>query len=209
LGTPARIWNYRDASGAVLTYVYRFESRNGAGKETRPLSYCRHGETGKTAWQWKALSTPRPLYALDRLAACPDATVIVVEGEKAADACQALFPAHVATTPPNGAQSPQCADWSPLAGRTVWLWPDQDAAGRGFAQAVGRLLLDAGATRVAVIEPDGFRWLPDGTERETLPEKWDAADALAEGFSIEDAARIAAGPGPRRGGPPDRVPASS
>lgn len=121
LGTPFRIWTYRDAEGAVLTLVYRFEARNGAGKQTRPLSYCRHAESGATAWQWKALTNPRPLYALDRLAAHPDATLIVTEGEKAADGCQALYPEHVATTPPNGAQSPGRADWSPLAGRTVWV----------------------------------------------------------------------------------------
>lgn len=195
LGAPCRIWAYRDADGAVLTLVYRFEARNGAGKQTRPLSYCRHGETDKTAWQWKALPAPRPLYALNRLAAHPDATVIVTEGEKAADACQELFPLHVATTPPNGAQSPQHADWSPLVKRTIWIWPDHDKAGQGYARAVVRLVFEAGAARVAVIDPDGFRRLPEGTERETLPEKWDAADAHEEGFTVEAAARIAAGPG--------------
>ena len=56
------------------------------------------------------MDTPRPLYGLDRLAARPDAPVIVCEGEKAADAAERLFPEYVAVTSPNGAGSPHCAD---------------------------------------------------------------------------------------------------
>ena len=46
--------------------------------------------------------TPVPMYGLDRLAARPEATVLLVEGEKTADAAELLFPGCVAITSQGG-----------------------------------------------------------------------------------------------------------
>ncbi len=65
-------------------------------KEFAQCTYCA-GPGGARAWRGKA--PPRPmLYGLDLLAARPEATVIVHEGEKAAEAGRALLPdfVHVA-----------------------------------------------------------------------------------------------------------------
>jgi hypothetical protein len=57
------------------------------------------------------------------------ASVFVVEGEKC---CHALHDIGiVATTSPGGAGKAEHADWSPLAGKTVYLWPDNDPAEEG------------------------------------------------------------------------------
>ena len=51
-----------------------------------------------------------------------------------------IFPDHVCTTSPFGALSAAKADWTPLHGRTVVIWPDNDAAGLQYAADVARLV---------------------------------------------------------------------
>lgn len=168
LGKPSAKWPYRDPAGKLLFIVCRFDLVDG-GKSILPLTFCQHPD-GRREWRWKGLPTPRPLYGLDRLAARPSAPVLVVEGEKTADAAAALFPDYVTITSPNGAKSADKADWSPLAGRVVTIWPDHDEEGRAYAADVARLALAAGAVLVSVVAvPDAF------------PPKWDLADATPEG----------------------------
>jgi hypothetical protein len=89
-GIPSRHWVYRDAQGAPLFMVLRFDMPDGS-KEVLPYSYGRRqwtiktgknaGNRGdKTTWHFKAPKSPRPLYGLDRLAAQPEAKVLLVEG---------------------------------------------------------------------------------------------------------------------------------
>jgi putative DNA primase/helicase len=150
LGAPSKIWCYRDAEGRVLFYQRRFET-SGGGKEYRPLTYCQD-RTGRRAWRSLGGPKPYPLYGLDELAARPDAPVLVVEGEKAADAARTLFPEMVAITSPFGAKSASKSDWSPLAGRDVVIWPDNDDAGFAYAAAVANLARAAGAASVKIVE---------------------------------------------------------
>jgi hypothetical protein len=89
LGAPSATWHYRDADGRLLFLVARFDPP-GERKQILPLTCDGSG------WRWRAPPAPRPLYGLDRLAARPDAAVIVTEGEKASDAAAALFPDMVA-----------------------------------------------------------------------------------------------------------------
>lgn len=175
LGKPSAFWVYRDSNGQRLCVICRFDLGDG-GKEFLPLTYCQH-QDGRREWRWKGLPKPRPIYGLDRLDERAAAPVIVCEGEKAADAAGKRFPDYIATTSPNGAGSADKADWSPLAGRRVVIWPDHDDEGRSYADAVARLAIAAGAESVAVVTvPDIF------------PEKWDLADPLPEGWS-EDGLR--------------------
>jgi len=52
--------------------------------------------------------------------------VLLVEGEKTADAAQQLFTEAVVSTWPCGCKAVGKADFSPLKGRRVMLWPDAD-----------------------------------------------------------------------------------
>lgn len=190
LGTPSRAWEYRDAAGRLLFLVCRFDLAGGR-KEIRPLS-LRRLPSGRLDWRWLGAEAPRPLYGLDRLAARPDAPVMICEGEKAADAAAVLFPDRVATTSPNGAKAADKADWSALAGRHCVLWRDADAAGEGYAAEVGKRVRMAGAADVLGLNLSMFLALPDGSHREALPEGWDAADALEEGYTAEKVAGLVA-----------------
>jgi uncharacterized protein (DUF927 family) len=168
----AAVFTYRDASARVLFHIFRIDMPDG-GKQIRPLTYCRNQE-GHCEWRNQAAPLPRPLYGLDRLAARPDATVLVCEGEKAADAAADLFPEFVAVTSPNGAQAAAKADWSQLAGRALLIWPDHDSEGQHYAKEVARLAVTAGAVTIGIVEvPENF------------PPKWDVADTLPEGVTPE------------------------
>lgn len=125
-GLPQSVWQYRDAAGQPLGYVYRFTT-SGGGKETIPLTWCKNAKTGEHSWRWRSFDEPRPLYGLDALAANTTAPVLVVEGEKCRDAAQAHLLDWVVVSWPGGGKAIKKVDWSPLYGRTVYFWPDADA----------------------------------------------------------------------------------
>jgi putative DNA primase/helicase len=179
LGKPTTVWTYTDAEGQLLGYVCRFDVSG--DKEFRPLTLWRSKADGTVIWRWMSWETPRPLYGLQRLAERPSAPVVLTEGEKACDAAARLLPAFAAVTNPNGAKSADKADWSPLRGRAVTIWPDADAAGLAFAKAAAKAILAAGAVSVAIISP------PHG-----VAVGWDAADAVAAGWDEKRAAELVA-----------------
>ncbi len=176
-GRPSMVHTYRDGAGALLGYVLRFDLPS--GKVFSPLTFCEHSDTRRLEWRWKGFPAPRPLYGLDRLAARPAAPVVVVEGEKSADAAGVLLPDHVALTSPNGSKAVGKAAWDALAGRRVVIWPDADQPGQGYAEAVGRAVAGVGAASVATVTP------PAGVR-----DGWDAADALADGWTLDRAAAL-------------------
>jgi uncharacterized protein (DUF927 family) len=186
-GEPGKTYAYEDADGGLVGYVCRWDFQNAEGepaKEIRPVCLCALG-SGQSSWCAVGFPTPRPLYRLPDILAMPDATVLVVEGEKAAEAGTTLFPDMVVTTPPHGADSSHKADWTPLEGRTVVVWPDHDERGTEYAQAVGNLCTNAGAASVAIVDvPEGFR------------AKWDLAEELPEGWTVEGLRKLLAGAHP-------------
>ena len=119
-------WIYRDADGNPLCAVARFDHTDKEGRPAKdffPYVYGRRAWTttggnrlDRTDWHMKGLPEPRPLYGLDRLAARPDAPVLLVEGEKKTHAAERLFAEVVAVSAMNGAKAPIKADWSALAG---------------------------------------------------------------------------------------------
>lgn len=190
-GKPSMRWEYRNEAGQLLCWVYRFEPKDeGERKQFMPLTFC-EDEKGKRAWRWQGLPDPRPLYCLDALHSTIHEPVVVCEGEKAADAAALLFPGAVCTTMLNGAQSPHKTDWQPLAGRAVMLWPDNDEAGHECMAKVATLAKEAGAASVEIFNLDAFACDPgEGVGGglclsgvHPLPEKWDAADAVAYGWT--------------------------
>jgi uncharacterized protein (DUF927 family) len=176
-GAASGSWAYRNASGELLGRIVRFETANG-GKNILPLTFC-EGQNDKREWRWQAFPAPRPLYGLDRLAARPDASVLIVEGEKAADAAEKRFPDCVAVTSPGGSGVARHADWSSLANRNVKIWPDNDAPGAGYAKDVAQAALAAGAAAVAIVDVP-----PEFSAR------WDLADPLPADWSEDDLRRL-------------------
>src|SRR5690606_17122441 len=95
-------------------------------------------------WQQRAYPAPRPLYGLPRLAARPNAPIMLCEGEKACDAAHvALGTSWVCLTWAGGAAAVAKSDWTPLRGRRVTVWPDRDDPGRRAADEIRRILPQA------------------------------------------------------------------
>ncbi|MDQ7989033.1 MAG: VapE family protein [Candidatus Dactylopiibacterium sp.] len=197
-GLPSMTWAYRDATGGLLGYICRFETSDG-GKEINPLTLWRHAETGRLKWRWAIWPEPRPLYGLDRLAARPDAPVLLVEGEKCADVGAAELPDLVCVTWPGGSKAIDKIDWAPLAGRRVMTWADCDAQRKKLTRAAVEAGEDPlaqpvqpeheqpGVKAMALIRerlaPDAAKlWnvaIPSPGEK---PGGWDIADARGEGL---------------------------
>ncbi len=171
-GRPSAVWTYKDAEGRRLGHVCRFDPPEG-NKQILPLIFC-EGPDNSHAWRWQGFPEPRPLYGLDKLVAKPDASVLVVEGEKAADAAQELFPDMVLITSPGGSNAAGKADWSLLRGRAVTIWPDADKAGADYARQVAALLQGAGAESVRMVQPG-----------KNLSQGWDLADPLPNGWTVD------------------------
>jgi uncharacterized protein (DUF927 family) len=226
LPEPSCIWVYRTVTGdaAFVTARYDLPTADGSlKKDIRPWTYGRRVWTDRngnlqdrTGWHCMAPPSPRPIYGLDRLAARPDTHVLVAEGEKAADAAEALFPDMVAVTSQGGSRAPDQSDWSPMRGRNVTVWPDNDQAGAHYAAKVTALAKLAGAASVRVVDvPDDWPsgWdladpLPEGVAPERLREMVDAApDAepaeLPDGFRMNDKG-LFYDPPPREGNPEPR-----
>jgi hypothetical protein len=200
-GVPSKVWIYRDAQGQPVMALYRFDlGPDEDGKPRKvfaPLTWCKRSDGQTTQWRWQGLPEPRPLLRLDELVQRTDAHVVLCEGEKAADAAAQLMPDHVATCWPNGSNSWHKADLTPLKGRTVVLWPDNDASGKACMDAIELKLIELDAASVQRISLDVFKLKPSSKGgKPTLIKggKWadgdDAADALAKGWSAGHVAEL-------------------
>jgi putative DNA primase/helicase len=166
LGYPVATYHYRTADGITIGYVCRFE--NDGKKETLPLCLAVNTQTGVTEWRWLSFAKPRPLYGLDRMR--PDKNILLVEGEKTADAARLLFSGMDVLTWPGGANAVAHADFTPLAGRSVVMWPDADDAG---IEAMRRIYQLHGAS---------FKDCRVVPVSDQLPKGWDLADDAPDGF---------------------------
>lgn len=198
-GRPQKVWTYRDAEGRTLGFVYRFVTSEG-GKDVLPLVWARHAETGATEWHWMTWQEPtRPLYGLDRLAAKPEAIVLLVEGEKCADAGHDELPDFAVVSWPGGGKADGKIDWQPLAGRKVVTWADADAKRVPLtpAEREAGMAQDAKPLRPLKEQP-GYQTMARIRERlrsigcelwdvrlpplGSKPDGWDIADAVLEGL---------------------------
>ncbi|KPW25339.1 Uncharacterized protein ALO83_04685 [Pseudomonas cannabina pv. alisalensis] len=200
-GAPSKVWIYRDDKGHPLMALYRFDlgpDEDGKPKKVfAPLTWCKRSDGETTQWRWQGLPEPRPLLRLDELALRADAPVVLCEGEKAADAAADLMPSHVATCWPNGSNSWHKADLTPLKGRNVLLWPDNDDSGAACMDAVAHKLREIGAGSVRFIALEVFKRKPTmKNDRAAFAKggQWDngddAADAAAKGWTTAHFAEL-------------------
>lgn len=202
-GKPERTWCYRDANRKVLGYIYRFATSDG-GKETIPHMLCRHKTEGTLDWQWLQFPEPRPLYGLDRLDAKPDAWVLLVEGEKCADAPVELLEKAVVVSWPGGSKAVDKVDWSPLAGRNIYAWPDCDAQHEVLTKAEKAAGIDPASkpllpekdqpgmkamlkihAKLIELDPTTKFKIIDIPAPGEKPNGWDVADAIEEGMDAK------------------------
>lgn len=150
---------YRDAEGRPYLRVRR----------THDKQFWQSHWNG-SEWVKGKPQGPKIPYRLPELLAASDPTVIIVEGEKDADALVARgFPA---TTASEGAGKWQQDLNRWFAGKIVCIIPDNDAPGRAHAQMVAHNVISV-AKQVRIVE------LPD------LPPKGDVSDWLAHGGDSE------------------------
>src|SRR3990167_3518373 len=119
---------YRDAEGNLKGYVFRIEKSDGS-KITPPLAYCQN-ENGFKAWKWQGFEKENKTpYGIENLAQNRNKPILVVEGEKTADASRELLPDYNVLTWSGGAWSVGKTNWECLAGKDVVIWPDNDEGG--------------------------------------------------------------------------------
>lgn len=173
-GKPSAVWQYLNSAGKVLGYTVRFDFPDGE-KAVKPFTYCRSA-AGKTEWRFQGFPEPRPLYGLNKLAnANADSYVLLVEGEKTADAASRLYGSDaICMTWPGGSNAVGKVDLSPLANRHVVISPDADAPGFKAALGLTDLLKVVGAASVTIIVPPA-----------DVKQGWDLADAEAEGWDTD------------------------
>lgn len=139
--SPSMVFPYRLADGSLFGYVLRHDLPGG-DKETPMVMWARLPD-GKECWCRFPFPKPRPLYGLERLG---DARlVIVVEGEKCRDALRKAT-GRVVVSWAGGTQGVKHADWSPLAGRNVVIWPDADEPGLNTADEIAAIVHGLKAT---------------------------------------------------------------
>lgn len=184
-GVASMFWTYRNELGNVLGYVCRFDVPG--GKEVLPYVYATDGN--RSEWRWMGFDKPRPLYNLDLIREHQDATIIVVEGEKAADAVDAQIDRsqYVVTTWIGGANGIDNAEFSPISGRRVILWPDNDEPGRKAMIDIAKKLK---GEILAISIP------------KNLPEKWDAADHQWQDGELVEFLQLAKPYGTKPAAPP-------
>lgn len=175
-GEPTAVWCYKTLDGKPWGYAARYMIKLDGNERKAVLQWTYGRSVGETMGRWacKHFSRPRPLYGLEHLYQA-DKRVLVVEGEKTADAARVLFPQDLVVTWPGGAAAVKYTDWTPLSGRECVMIPDADASGKQAANTIQERLVNLGC-RVTMVSPESSR--PDG---------WDLADALADEWHPDEA----------------------
>jgi Protein of unknown function (DUF3987) len=150
-------YDYTSETGVVLRQVQRLA----------PKSFRQCRPDGRGSWIRNVEGVRHVLYRLPQLlAAKPETTVFIVEGESDANNLAAL--GQVATTNVGGAGKWRAEYNEALRGRHVVILPDNDEPGRRHAEQVAEALVPVAAT-VKIVELPG------------LPSKGDVSDWLAKG----------------------------
>ena len=148
-------YDYVDEHGDLVYQVVRFSDK--AFRQRRP-----EGD----GWSWSVKGVKQLPYRLPDMLGRPDATVLIVEGEKDADRLAAM--GLVATCNSGGAGKWPASLTPYFEGRKVVILPDNDDAGENHAQQVAERLCHV-ADSVRIVRLPG------------LPNKGDASDWVNNG----------------------------
>ena len=185
-----KLWWYLNKDGEALFASMRINKKNKVfvdgladndpdrdGKAYFPVGINRNEPIGAISIQkWPKY---RGFYGHEKI---KDAkTILVVEGEKTADAAQLLFPKAAVITWRGGASNTQTGLWetTEFEDKVIYLWPDQDAdeAGQVAMDKIKDLIQYGTVYMVPVKDfvPEGKKDLADGIDTETVKEALKAA----------------------------------
>lgn len=175
---PQATYAWRDAEGNLVFYTVRWEfDDQETGKRVKRVTPWTCYQWTEGGVNWEKYGPPRkfvrPLFNLPNIVARTDATVLVVEGEKAALIAGKHFPEYVVTTWHGGSKGPHLSDWKPLAGRHVIFWPDHDAPDAKTGQREGVVAMQKAALQA---RSAGAASLHIVTIPDDFPAKWDLGD---------------------------------
>jgi Ti-type conjugative transfer relaxase TraA len=165
------VYPYHNEKGEPIFYTLRLESKIDGRKIVLPLSYGKSFQEEESYWKLKAHSEKNKLlYNTHFLYQNPKKPVLIVEGEKTADAANKLVGKdYVVITWAGGAAAAKDANWKLLHGRNITIWPDNDPAGFKAEADISRELRKIGVTSLKVVTSEMLK---------DLPPKWDLADPL-------------------------------
>jgi hypothetical protein len=135
-GEPTAVWHVKDPDGEIKAIHVRFDR----GPDDKVCLWRLPGAKPQD-WGLKGLKLAElPLYRSEHVADWPvEVPVIVVEGEKAADALAEVYTAVLGTVTGTGG-TPGHKALEVLRGRRVVLWPDNDDEGRRHMARIAEML---------------------------------------------------------------------
>ncbi|MDF2964727.1 MAG: hypothetical protein K0Q51_115 [Rickettsiaceae bacterium] len=175
------VYTYKDSNGDTIGYVVRFKDEETNAKQTLPLVWAENIKTGRQGWKSQGFEG-KPIYGLEKLNQ-DRKTVLIVEGEKTADAASMLLPEYTVISWLGGTNSVLQVDWKVLKGRKVVIWPDNDAPGMKAANVISNKL-EGVAQDITIVNPYLLKF-SEKVHENILPEKWDLADNLPEVITKE------------------------
>jgi RecA-family ATPase len=103
---------------------------------------------------WSLKRPDSPLMPIYHTNDCPDKPIVINEGEKACKGCESIVKGKLdSCTWHGGVNSWKKADWTPILHREVWIFPDNDKAGKDCADEIAEHLRKEGCRRVKIIQP--------------------------------------------------------
>ncbi len=163
-------WEYKSFDGEFICYTVRTRDAETGKKLVRPWTY----KNNKLVPGGIAGKIERPIYNAQYLKQYPDKPILIVEGEKTAEAGMIFFPELITVTWLGGCQAVSKANWDFLKDKIVYLLPDNDKVGYEASEWIRDHIRDL-AAEVRFID---IKLL-------NLSEHWDIADLLDEHGEID------------------------
>jgi len=180
----AGLYEYQNIENNLIGGTIRFINKTTKDKQVIPYAYCKNESTNQSSWRFKGFTDHgyKPIYGFEKLNH-DKRTILIVEGEKTADAAQKLFPEYAVMSWLGGSSAVDKVHWVQLKNRNVVIFPDNDLP--GFDAAVKILnhinIANDKIGYASVVDLATF-----GKGHNPFPEKWDLADELPEGITISD-----------------------
>lgn len=182
---PKHVAILRDRNGVFKGAVVRFEvpdkdKKGSVKKIPAQVLYCANKASGECKWVMCAVGAGKPLYGAETIR---DAKrVIIVQGERKRDIVAQNIKSHPCVSIVGGDGAVTSMDLSPLHGKTVLIWPDNDFSENGkegsgirCAKRIAEML--EGKATVQIVTP------PGGAK----PDKWDLGDAFTtDAWTVKD-----------------------
>ena len=162
-GENQGFWEYKTIDGEFICYTVRTQDRTTGKKLVKPWIM----QDGKLVNKFHAGQKERPLYNLPLLKKDPDKPILIVEGEKTADAGAILLPEFNTITWMGGCQQAKNVDFNVLDKKVVYLLPDNDENGYKAMELI-LAKLQGVASKVHFVDIKNLG----------LSEHWDIADLL-------------------------------